>query len=71
MYRCMLGGIGGVSTHNGHVIFYESRNLHEQNYATHDLELATFAHALNMWRHYLVGNKFDLRIGHHGLKYLF
>jgi hypothetical protein len=32
-------GLGGVLTQNGHVIFYESRNMkeHERNYATHDL----------------------------------
>ena len=35
-------GIGGVITQNGHINFYESRNIkeHEKNYATHDLELA-------------------------------
>jgi hypothetical protein len=35
-------GLGGVLSHNGFVIYYESRKLkeHERNYATHDLELA-------------------------------
>jgi hypothetical protein len=66
-------GLGGVLTQNGHVIRYESRNLkeHERNYATHDLELATIVHALRMWRHYLMGKKFELRTLHIGLKYLF
>jgi hypothetical protein len=66
-------GLGGVLTQNGHVISYESRNIkeHERNYATHDLELASIVHALKMWRHYLMGNKFELRIDHSGLKYLF
>ena len=43
-------GLGGVLTQNGHVISYESRKLkeHERNYATHDLELASIIHALNM-----------------------
>ena len=65
-------GIGGILTQNGHVIFYESRNLkeHEKNYDTHDLELAAIVHALKMWRHYLMGREFELRIDHHGLKYL-
>jgi hypothetical protein len=27
-----------------------------RNYATHDLELAAIIQALNMWRHYLMGN---------------
>ena len=44
---------------------------HEKNYATHDLELATIVHALNIWRHYLMGRKFELRRDDYGLKYLF
>ena len=55
------------------MICYESRKLkeHEKNYATHDLELAAIVHALKMWRHYLMGRRFELRIDHCGLKYLF
>ena len=44
---------------------------HERNYATHDLELAAIVPALNMWRNYLMGRKFELRTSHCGLKYLF
>jgi hypothetical protein len=66
-------GFGGVLTQNGHAIGYESRKIkeHERNYATHDLELATIVHALRMWRHYLMGKKFELRTDHIGLKYIF
>ena len=66
-------GLGGVFMQDNHVICYESRKLkeHEKNYATHDLELATIVHALKMWRHYLMGRRFELRIDHCGLKYLF
>jgi hypothetical protein len=66
-------GIGGILTQNGHVIGYVSRKLkeHERNYATHDLELASIVHTLRMWRHYLMGKKFELRTDHIGLKYLF
>jgi hypothetical protein len=66
-------GLGGFLTQNGHVIGYESRKLkeHERNYATHDLELASIVHALKMWRHYLMGKRFELRTYHSGLKYLF
>ena len=55
------------------MVCYESRNLkeHENNYDTHDLELASIVHALNMWRNYLMRRKFELRIDHCGLKYLF
>jgi hypothetical protein len=65
--------LGGFLTQNGHVTGYESRKLkeHERNYATHDLELATIVHAFNMWRHYLMGKRFELRTNHSGMKYLF
>jgi hypothetical protein len=66
-------GLGGVRTENGHVIFYESRKLkdHESNYDTHELELASIIHALKMCRNYLMDGKFELRIDHSGLEYLF
>ena len=66
-------GLGGVLMHDNHVICYELRKLkeHERNYATHDLDLAAIVHALKMWRHYLMGRRFELRTDHCGLKYLF
>jgi hypothetical protein len=65
-------GLRGVLKQNGHVIGYESINLkeHEMNYATHDLELVAIVHTLRMWRNYLMGKKFELRIDHIGMKYL-
>jgi hypothetical protein len=44
---------------------------HENNYATHDLELASIAHAMEKWRHYLMGKRFERRTDHNGMKYLF
>jgi hypothetical protein len=66
-------GLGGVLSQEGFVVCYESRKLkeHENNYATHDLELEKIIHALRKWRHYLMGKKFELRKDHNGLKYLF
>jgi hypothetical protein len=66
-------GLGGVLMQNGHVIGYDSRNLkdHERNYATHDLDLAAIVHTLRMWRHYLMGKRFELRTYHIVLKYPF
>jgi hypothetical protein len=66
-------GLGGVLDQNGFVIGYDSRKLkeHEKNYATRDLELAAIIHTLRKWRHYLMGRRFELRIDHKGLKYLF
>jgi hypothetical protein len=71
-YACKEGLIR-VLMQNGHVICYESKKLkdHEINYATHDLELEAMVYALHMWRTYLTGRKFKLRIDHNGLKYLF
>ena len=52
-------GLGCVLMQEGHVIAYASRQLrkHEQNYPTHDLELAAMVHALKIWRHYLLGHR--------------
>jgi hypothetical protein len=66
-------GLGGVLSQKDHVVCYESQKLkeHERNYASHDLELEAIVHALKMWRHYLVGKKFELRTYHCGLKHFF
>ncbi|XP_070013395.1 uncharacterized mitochondrial protein AtMg00860-like [Nicotiana sylvestris] len=50
-------GLGCVLMHHGKVIAYASRQLkaHENNYPTHDLELAVVVFALKIWRHYLYG----------------
>jgi hypothetical protein len=57
----------------GHVIAYASRQLrkHEQNYPTHDLELAAVVHALKIWRHYIMGTKCQIYTDHKSLKYIF
>ena len=55
------------------MIAYVSRALrrHEENYATHDLELAAVVHALKIWRHYLLGNPVHIYSDHKSLKYIF
>ena len=55
------------------VIAYASRQLHphEENYPTHDLELAAVVHALKTWRHYLLGNRCEIFTDHQSLKYIF
>jgi hypothetical protein len=59
--------------HEGMVIVYASITLqtHENNYATHDLKLAVIVHTLRIWRHYLVGRKFELKTYYHGLQHIF
>ena len=55
------------------MIAYASRALrrHEENYSTHDLELAAVVHALKIWRHYLLGNPVHIYSDHKSLKYIF
>ncbi|KAL4021404.1 hypothetical protein IC575_020200 [Cucumis melo] len=57
----------------GKVVAYASRQLkiHEQNYPTHDLELAAVVFALKIWRHYLYGEKIQIYTDHKSLKYFF
>ena len=52
-------GLGYVLMQDGKVVAYASRQLkpHEQNYPTHDLELATVVFALKIWQHYLYEGK--------------
>ena len=52
-----IQGLGCVLVQDGRVIAYASHQLkkHEQNYPTHDLELAAVVFALKIWRHYLYG----------------
>jgi hypothetical protein len=66
-------GLGCVLMQDNRVIAYASRALrpHEQNYPTHDLELAAMVHALKMWRHYLMGTHCNIYTDHKSLKYTF
>nr|AAM01169.1 Putative retroelement [Oryza sativa Japonica Group] len=66
-------GLGCVLMQEGKVVAYASRQLrpHENNYPTHDLELAAVVHALKIWRHYLYGNRTEVYTDHKSLKYIF
>ena len=68
-----IEGLGGALMQEGFFICYNSRRLkeHENNYGSHDLELLSIVHALKMWRHYLLGRRFDLSTDHMTLKCLF
>ncbi|KAJ8900073.1 hypothetical protein K2173_024189 [Erythroxylum novogranatense] len=73
MYTDASGiGLGCVLMQEGKVIAYASRQLktHEQNYPTHDLELAAVVFALKIWRHYLYGERCRIFTDHKSLKYL-
>ena len=66
-------GLGCVLMQNDRVIVYASRQLkkHEQNYPTHDLELAAVVFALKIWRHYLYGVPCRIFTNHKSLQYIF
>ena len=55
------------------VIAYASRQLkpYEENYPTHDLELAAVVFALKILRHYLYGVRYEVYTDHKSLKYIF
>jgi ribonuclease HI len=65
-------GLGCVLMQEGQVVRYASRQLwkHEENYPTHDLELAAVVHALKIWRHYLMGHRCEIYSDHKSLKYI-
>ena len=66
-------GLGCVLMQNDKVIAYASWQLkkHEQNYPTHDLELAAIVFALRIWRHYLYGVPCRIFTDHKSWQYLF
>lgn len=54
-YDATRVGLGCLFTHHGKVMAYGSTLLQPRvkNFLTHDLELATFAFAVKIWRHCL------------------
>ena len=71
--KASLQGLGCVLMQHGKVVAYASRKLkpYEQNYPTHDLELAVVVFVLKIWRHYLYGETCEIYTNHKSLKYLF
>ena len=65
-------GLGCVLMQDGKVVGYASKQLkpNEQNYPTHDLELAAVVFSLKIWRPYLYGEKCRIYTNHKSLKYL-
>jgi hypothetical protein len=65
--------LGCILMQDGQVVSYASHQLrkHEENYPTHDLELAAVVHDLNIWRHYLIIHRCEIYSDHKSLKYIF
>jgi hypothetical protein len=57
----------------GRVILYSSLQLrhHEEDYPTHDLELAAVVMTLRTWQHYLLENVVHIYMDYKILKYIF
>ena len=66
-------GLRCVLMQFGRVVAYCSRQSknHEQNYPTHDMELAAVVFALKILHHYLYGEEFEVYLDHKSLKYIF
>ena len=66
-------GLGCVLMQSERVVAYGSHQLknHEQNYPTHDMELAVVVFALKILLHYLYGEEFEVYSNHKSLKYIF
>jgi hypothetical protein len=72
-YDASNQGLGCVLMQDDHVVVYASRQLrkHEEKYSTHDLELVAVVHALNIWKHYIIGKGCEAYSDHKRLKYIF
>ena len=55
----------------GTILWSRQLKNHEQNYPTHDMELASVVFTLKIWRHYLYGEEFEVYSDHKMLKYIF
>jgi len=62
-------GLGCILIQKRRVIAYGSRQSkpYEENYPTHDLELAIGVFALKIWRHYLYGVRCEIYTDHKSL----
>lgn len=66
-------GLGCLLMQHHTIIAYGLKQLksHEQNYPTHNFELATIVHALKIWYHYLYEEILEIYIDNKSLEYLF
>ena len=72
-YDASKDELGCVLMQSRRVVAYGSWQLkkHEQNYPTHDMELAAIVFALKIWPYYLYGKQFEVFSDQKSLKYIF
>ena len=63
--------LGAMILQEGHAIAYESICFHPQErvLGIYEKELLAVMHALDSWKHYVLGNPFIIRMDHQNLKY--
>ncbi|MCO5564779.1 hypothetical protein L7F22_018447 [Adiantum nelumboides] len=63
--------IGAILSQEGHPIAYESRRLNsqERGLGVYEKELISVIHALQSWKHYLLGTAFVIYIDHQSIRY--
>ena len=63
--------VGAVLSQEGQPIAYESRRLHseERTLGIYEKELLSLIHALDSWKHYLLGTPFIIRTDHQSIRY--
>ena len=63
--------LGAVLLQEGNPIAYESRHLHttKQSLGIYEKELLAVIHALDSWKHYLLGTAFVIHTNHQSIKY--
>ena len=72
-YDASRVGLVCLLMQHGRVITYAYRQLkkHEENYSTHDLEMAVVVFTLKIWRHYFYGATCEIYTDHKKSKCIF